>query len=220
MNLKALLSITLVCLLGSLQTLFAQNIGSEIKEGKKYIKHKVQAKETVFKIAQTYKVSQEDLIDVNPEIANTLKKDAIILIPTKEEVKKEELAKDNPTPNNLQSPNADAEFEMVETKYTVKKGESLTKIAKIHKVEIEDIKKWNELSNDLIKPGQELIVGISTRKTNKKNNESKNSLAVNSKTVDKNAKKNLKSSAEDELLNVEEKTVEHKVKVIKKIKTI
>lgn len=42
--------------------------------------------------------------------------------------------------------------------YEVKKGDSLTKIAKVHKVTVNDLRKWNKLTKDHIYVKQKLIV--------------------------------------------------------------
>ena len=42
--------------------------------------------------------------------------------------------------------------------YIVKRGDTLTKIAKKHKVTIADIKKWNNLKNDFIREDQKLKI--------------------------------------------------------------
>ena len=44
------------------------------------------------------------------------------------------------------------------TTYTVKSGDTLSKIAKKHNVSVADIKKWNNLKNDLIKVNQKLTI--------------------------------------------------------------
>ena len=44
------------------------------------------------------------------------------------------------------------------TTYKVKKGDTLTRIAKKHSVTISDIVEWNHLESDLIREGQELII--------------------------------------------------------------
>lgn len=44
--------------------------------------------------------------------------------------------------------------------YTVQKGDTLTKIAQLHQVTIADLKKWNNLSNDIIYEAQKLQIGI------------------------------------------------------------
>jgi len=42
--------------------------------------------------------------------------------------------------------------------YTVKKGDTLAKIADKYNVSISDLKKWNKLKSDEITEGQKLIV--------------------------------------------------------------
>lgn len=44
------------------------------------------------------------------------------------------------------------------TTYTVKKGDTLTKIAKKYHVSVSNIKKWNKLKNDFIREGQKLKI--------------------------------------------------------------
>ena len=45
-----------------------------------------------------------------------------------------------------------------EIKYTVKKGDTLTKIASKHHVSVANLKKWNKLKSDMIREGQKLII--------------------------------------------------------------
>ncbi len=52
--------------------------------------------------------------------------------------------------------------------YTVKKGDSLYKIAKIYKTSVSNLKKWNHLKSDLIHPKQKLVVSSSTKAASKK----------------------------------------------------
>jgi len=54
--------------------------------------------------------------------------------------------------------------------HTVKAGENLTLIAEKYEISIDDIRDWNELDNDVITPGQKLIVSEPSKKTSKKDN--------------------------------------------------
>ncbi|WP_066055665.1 C40 family peptidase [Robertmurraya korlensis] len=50
-----------------------------------------------------------------------------------------------------------------EVKYhTVISGDSLSKIAKIHNISLSDLRKWNNLTSDLIYPGQRFVVSASS----------------------------------------------------------
>ena len=44
------------------------------------------------------------------------------------------------------------------TKYTVKKGDTLSRIASKHHVKVKDLMRWNNLKNDKIREGQTLII--------------------------------------------------------------
>ncbi len=47
--------------------------------------------------------------------------------------------------------------------HTVKKGDSLWRIAKRYEVDTKSIKKWNELKNDLIRPGTKLLLKVARK---------------------------------------------------------
>ncbi|MCU0447828.1 MAG: LysM peptidoglycan-binding domain-containing protein [Microscillaceae bacterium] len=184
---------------------FAQQQKIETRNGKKYIIHKVQARETVSAIARSYKVTNQEIIDLNPEVAKVVKVGALISIPVKEtasevatqpkEIKEVSIKKDYPTYKEA------AVTDQEEVKHTVKKGEWLGKIAKQYNVDVAELRKWNTIEADKITPGQELIVGIRTGKSEKKNNETKTNTAVNNpnnthnkelnKNIDKNPPRNV-----------------------------
>jgi len=42
--------------------------------------------------------------------------------------------------------------------YQVRSGDSLSRIASRFKVRISDIRSWNEIKGDVIRPGQELLI--------------------------------------------------------------
>lgn len=163
---------------------FSQKLRVEIKNGKKYIVHKVQAKETVYSIAKNYELDQEELIDNNPGIDKVLKLNQLVYIPTDEEL----TTTQNNQPEKLQS---SRERSSMET-HIVQKGEWLTKIANKYGVSVTDLKEWNQLTSEKINLGQELIVGIASNKSKNKNNSTKGTLVTVNKS-DKN--RNLKSEA-------------------------
>lgn len=57
--------------------------------------------------------------------------------------------------------------------YTVKSGDTLSKIAQMHGISLNDLKKWNNLTSHLIYPGDVLIVSESAVTNNNNNNGSK-----------------------------------------------
>ncbi|MEG0259964.1 MAG: LysM peptidoglycan-binding domain-containing protein, partial [Lysinibacillus sp.] len=50
--------------------------------------------------------------------------------------------------------------------YTVQKGDTLSKIAKEHKISVVDLKKWNKLTADIIYVDQKLQVANTNGNTN------------------------------------------------------
>ncbi len=70
------------------------------------------------------------------------------------------------------------ELEKESTTHTVKKGESLYRIAKIHKISVKALRKANDLGkNDSISPGQSLVLPTNTKEITKKK-EGKNTHVV------------------------------------------
>lgn len=55
-----------------------------------------------------------------------------------------------------------SEVSLAANTYQVKKGDSLWKIANIHKISVNQLKNWNNLGSDLIKPNQVLKVQNTT----------------------------------------------------------
>lgn len=59
----------------------------------------------------------------------------------------------------LKIPTLQSDIQSNKRSYTVKKGDSLDKIARFHKIKVADLLKWNQLKADtLLQPGQQLIV--------------------------------------------------------------
>jgi LysM repeat protein len=169
------------CTLIGSTALFAQKIGVETKNGKKYIIHQVQPKETVYSISKLYDVTTTELITLNPGIDKVLKYETKIHVPFDE---------DNVSNPKLQTGNVTESS----TKHTVEKGEWLTKIAQKYEVSVADLKKWNDLKEEKVVPGQELIVGVSTSNTSKKNNNNPNTNNPTNKTNNKAVAMNLKAA--------------------------
>jgi membrane-bound lytic murein transglycosylase D len=52
-----------------------------------------------------------------------------------------------------------------ERRYTVRRGDSLSRIARLFTVKVSDLKQWNNLDGDLIRPGQQLSVHLTAENT-------------------------------------------------------
>ena len=128
---------------------YAQKLRVESQDGQKYVIHKVQKGETVYSLAKSYDVKQGDITRLNPEAVKVLKEGTEVRIPYTPDVK-------NP---KLTAPAEEYD------KHTVQKGEWLSQIARKYDVELEDLREWNRLESETIKPGQELIVGVASSRS-------------------------------------------------------
>jgi 3D (Asp-Asp-Asp) domain-containing protein/LysM repeat protein len=88
-------------------------------------------------------------------------------VKNEEPIKKSIIEKDNITPVKpvtLDQPKKDQVVPQKEY-YTIKHNDTLSDIALAHDVSVEDIREWNELSNDVIHPGKEIVVGNESEST-------------------------------------------------------
>ena len=162
---------------------------SNDKDG--FILHTVEKKQTLFAISRKYDVSQEDIREANPQIANGLKTGDVLRIPVKRknpdlpakpQVEKESKpaadksqkaveatpAKTVPVPATLHIGTNETYFiHRVEIK------ETLYSISKIYNVSVDDIVRLNPESATTLKTGTELKIPYNTRTTVNGNGEVK-----------------------------------------------
>jgi LysM repeat protein len=111
----------------------------------------VQRGDTIYGIARRLGLSAKKIMELNDmDKSSKLYVGQTIRIPTNAHqksahepsaVKKDEVSKGHAT-----------------VKYTVEQGDSLSKIAKMHSMKVAELRELNNLSNDLIRPGQQLDV--------------------------------------------------------------
>lgn len=114
------------------------SVGVKEKDGRKYILHKIKAKETLFSLAQRYGVEIEKIITANPDVADKLPAEAIIEIPV-------------PLVANM----AGDKSRII---HTVQPSETLYSISKLYNVDFQQIKIWNDLTDNSINIGKELVL--------------------------------------------------------------
>ena len=152
--------------------------------GKKYIIHKVEPKEGWMSIARRYNLPMEQVKQANPGI-EALKIGQLVNIPVfntnvEKPVEKAPLKK----PAEIQIKNEEIKtlpvIEKAETKagddkyktalkHTVKAGETLYSVSKKFNVSMNDIRAWNDMDDNSVQLGQELIVGYVFRYNKGKN---------------------------------------------------
>ena len=150
---------------GNLMARPTDSLRLEIDKNKKkaWIIHKVDAKETLFGLSKRYNISTDEIIKENPQAKN-LRIGDVLRIPYKDFDKQAILT--SPQKSNGK-------------KHTVQSKETLFSISKLYKVSVDDLQKWNSLSDAGIKVGQEIWISkpenISENKEAKENKEVKES---------------------------------------------
>ena len=115
----------------------SDSVRTEVVNGKTFIIHKVEAKETLFSISKKYGVALLGVVENNPGADSGLEIGQEIRVPY--------------SPNNRTKTKEG-------TLHRVGQKETLYSIAKQYSVTVEDLKQWNNLSNAGLKLGQELII--------------------------------------------------------------
>jgi LysM repeat protein len=127
--------------------LSAQHLQIEKERSQLFITHTVTAKETLYSLGRMYDLSPKEIA-----AANKLKTDAGIQIGQHIKIP---LKKSNFVQAAFKTKKG-----MQPVYHTIKKGDNLSKLSKrYNKVKEAQLKKWNNLSKNTIRPGQEIIVG-------------------------------------------------------------
>ena len=133
-------------------------------------KHKVRKGDNLSSIADKYNVSVSDLKKWNNLKKNTVASGKVLKIKTtervvskvKKEIKSDKKATDPKNEVVADKENSDSEVaekkEYKTQEYVVLKGDNLSNIAKKYKVSAEDLKLWNNLTDDNIQLGSTIIV--------------------------------------------------------------
>jgi membrane-bound lytic murein transglycosylase D len=123
----------------------------EPKTETKIVEYKVKKGDNIASIAKKYNTAIDDLKEWNNLSDNNIKVGTSII------VSKKEVAFNDPKPSKKESLAANQRDEV--KLYYVKKGDSLFSIAKKYPgVTISDIKKWNGIKNESLKPGMKLKI--------------------------------------------------------------
>lgn len=124
---------------GSL-TVISDSVGVEKIDGKLYVIHQVEEKETLYALSRRYGAAVNDIITANPLAENGLEIGQKIKVPIKSKAASVVI-------------NDKARY------HTVAQGETLFSISRKFDVKVATLKKWNKLTNNKLEIGQRLIVG-------------------------------------------------------------
>ncbi len=111
------------------------SLGLTEKQGKKYIIHEVEAGETLFALSRLYNVSVKEIRDANESSVSDLNIGQKVLIPFVEKA-----------------------IDKNATVHVVNSSETLFSISRNYNVKVDELKAWNNLTENSISIGQKLII--------------------------------------------------------------
>lgn len=127
---------------------------TKVVDGKTYVVHKVVAGETLYKISKKYGCTVAEIQAANSTV-KVLHPGDQLLVPQKQTTTSPtQPAVQNPTSGSGSSSSSDY------ITYKVKKGETLSKIARDHKTTVEALKTLNGIGNTPLKIGQVLKIPV------------------------------------------------------------
>jgi len=139
------------------------SLGLKKENNKTYLVYKIGAKQSLYTVLKRFNLSLSEFKQVNPEIEIPVKTGELVFIPLHyldeststlgTVVKTEEKAAspvEAPKNNGI---------------HIVSSKQSLLTVANIYKITMAEIRKWNNLTSDVLKEGQRLIIAAPSTKT-------------------------------------------------------
>ena len=160
MNSKNLILFILLCL--GITSAFGSpvdSLGLKKDNNKTYIVYKVENKQPLYSILKHFNLSLTEFKQINPEVNIPINAGEIIFIPIHylDEATNALITPVKPVEKVV----AKKQEEIKPTEsgiHIVSAKQSLLTIANLHKVTMADIRKWNNLTSDVLKEGQRLLV--------------------------------------------------------------
>jgi LysM repeat protein len=155
----ALLAVPLLPISASAYDMVAlrDSVGVERKNGKVFVQHRVEPKETLYALSRKYGVSVAQIVDSNPSVETTINIGQIVLIPRKYAAAPAAIQQTAAAPaasNRTFTVNSRGE-----KLHQVEPQQTLYSISRMHNVKVDDIKRWNNLPDNTISVGALLVVG-------------------------------------------------------------
>ena len=160
MNSKNLILFILLCL--GITSAFGSpidSLGLKKENNKTYIVYKVENKQPLYSILKHFNLSLTEFKQINPEVNIPINAGEIIFIPIHylDEATNALIAPAKPLEKVVVK--KQEEVKPIESDiHIVSAKQSLLTIANLHKVTMADIRKWNNLTSDVLKEGQRLLV--------------------------------------------------------------
>ncbi|MBB6610822.1 LysM peptidoglycan-binding domain-containing protein [Pontibacter sp. Tf4] len=144
------------------------SVGIERRNGKLFVKHKVEPKETLYALSRKYGVPVSQIVESNPSVEASIKIGQVVFIPSKAPLSAAVNANAKPaTPAKATVttavPAASNRTFTVNAKgekiHVVEARQTLYSISRMHGISVDNLKAWNKLPDNNIEIGAELIVG-------------------------------------------------------------
>jgi LysM repeat protein len=159
-----ILTVLLITGRSSFGVSFPDSIAAQVINGRKLIIHKIEPRETWFSLSRKYGVSVKAIQEENPGIS-VLEIGETVKIPASRRLVKG---------STVISPQPPAIREQVRTEperkpepprkkpyiHTVSPGETMFSIARKYEISVANLRQWNNLTDEGLKVGQELIVDV------------------------------------------------------------
>lgn len=129
----------------------ADSLRMETINGKQFIIHQIEAKETLYSISRRYGVAVTSIIENNGSAEGSLAVGQLLKIPY---VPKSKTAK----PASVTELATVPPVKSVNAMHTVAAKETLYSIARQYSISVDQLKQWNSLTSDELKLGQQLMV--------------------------------------------------------------
>ena len=157
------------CLLPLAKASIVDSLGLKKESSKTYIVYKMGNKQPVLSVLKRYNLSLAEFKQANPEIDIPVRSGEIVFIPLHYMDESTAVLIQSPKPAAIPVAATGTEKKADEKKaddegiHIVTAKQSLLSVANLHKVTMAEIRKWNNLTSDVLKEGQRLWV--STPKT-------------------------------------------------------
>jgi LysM repeat protein len=132
------------------------SLGLKKENNKTYLVYKIGAKQSLFSVLKHFNLSLTEFKQVNPEIEIPVNSGELVFIPL------HYLDESTNTLGNvakpIEKPSAPVEPAKNNGIHIVTAKQSLLTVANLYKVTMAEIRKWNNLTSDVLKEGQRLII--------------------------------------------------------------
>jgi LysM repeat protein len=163
-NPKSVLKTALTCALSTVALssfsngMIKDSVGIKKEAGKTFVLFKVEPKQTLFSIVKRYGSSVAEFKAANPGLSESVNVGQTIKIPYKGTVVASAPKYVPPAPAPIPTPTPTPTEAVKMVSHVVESGQGLYAVATKYKVTMADLRKWNNLTTDVLASGQVLIV--------------------------------------------------------------